>query len=579
LYWPSDDAPNTFRVVSLLADLERQLARAEQTCRPLDPERRFDLLLALSEAARLVDPRRALAWAGTALDVAVQLGDPPREAAALLAEARSSEPLGQLADSLAAALRAQDIFRSLGDAEGVLQASSVAGSVYERLGELDRALPQQIAALEQAQATCDIDGQIAALNSIGVIHARSGRAADALAFHERSLALARTLGDPRKLVPALNNLGIGLKDQSRLDEAEAALTEALALVEPGTEDLRRGTLLSNLGLVYERQGRALDAEAAGRESLALFAAERSVSGQIEAWLVLGRLYVDQDRREEAERCLADALAAADGSGNRSAMLTAHTALATLTKRLGRFDEAVRHLEACLVLERAAFDEDAARRLRNLSISLQVEQARREAEVERARSAELAEANARLELANAALREADRERSAFMEELERIAREDSLTGLSNRRDLDERLRAEFHRARRHGRPLSVALADIDGFKAINDRLSHAVGDETLRTVARILREGCRQTDLVARYGGEEFALVFIETELPQARVVCEKLRAAVEAWPWHRIHPELSVTVSMGATSDVRVADYHRMLTEADSRMYEAKRAGKNRVVA
>jgi len=131
--------------------------------------------------------------------------------------------------------------------------------------------------------------------------------------------------------------------------------------------------------------------------------------------------------------------------------------------------------------------------------------------------------------------------------------------------------------RYQHPLSLAIADIDFFKRINDRLSHAVGDEVLRALAGLFVENTRTVDVVARYGGEEFVVMFRNTELEQAALAAEKIRQAIELHPWQGIHPELTVTVSMGLASSNGFAHYEQLLNAADINLYQAKHQGKNRV--
>ncbi len=169
-----------------------------------------------------------------------------------------------------------------------------------------------------------------------------------------------------------------------------------------------------------------------------------------------------------------------------------------------------------------------------------------------------------------------------EAYEKLSKEDSLTSLANRRELARFLSNEFERAWRKQRPLCVVLADLDGFKAINDHFSHAVGDDVLRVVARILNEGCRTIDMVARYGGEEFAIVLPETELEAARGLCERLRHAVAQYDWQTIRPELVVTMSFGIATNLPkdtepAMDHDKLLDAADAQLYGAKSAGRNRV--
>ena len=160
-------------------------------------------------------------------------------------------------------------------------------------------------------------------------------------------------------------------------------------------------------------------------------------------------------------------------------------------------------------------------------------------------------------------------------LARLAREDSLTRLPNRRSVLERVEEEFERSRRYGSVFSVAVADLDHFKRVNDTYAHAVGDEVLKNVARIFRSTLRTPDLVARYGGEEFLFVFPESTLEDARRACDKIREAVAAYSWDGQQPGLRVTTSLGVASSREAESATALIAAADRRLYEAKRAGRN----
>jgi diguanylate cyclase (GGDEF)-like protein len=167
--------------------------------------------------------------------------------------------------------------------------------------------------------------------------------------------------------------------------------------------------------------------------------------------------------------------------------------------------------------------------------------------------------------------------AQAEQMRELSVRDALTKLHNRRHFDEQACTLFSHAVRHKRPLSVVIGDIDFFKKINDQFSHATGDTVLRQVGEILRSHMRLSDLVARYGGEEFVIAFPETELPQAAALCDKLRAMIEGFPWHQVHPELKVTMSMGVYADLAAGTAEAMLQKADALLYRAKETGRNRV--
>lgn len=154
--------------------------------------------------------------------------------------------------------------------------------------------------------------------------------------------------------------------------------------------------------------------------------------------------------------------------------------------------------------------------------------------------------------------------------------DPSTGLANRREFEARLDAETDRVKRYGGTFSLAMIDIDHFKIYNDRFGHPAGDDVLRNVAALLSGSVRQSDVVARYGGEEFAIIMLGTEFSDALLLGERCRQAVEAAPWVRQR----VTLSVGIASVTTGLTTGRALTEAaDRALYEAKRAGRNRVVS
>jgi diguanylate cyclase (GGDEF)-like protein len=159
-------------------------------------------------------------------------------------------------------------------------------------------------------------------------------------------------------------------------------------------------------------------------------------------------------------------------------------------------------------------------------------------------------------------------------------QDTLTGLFNRRYLEEALETEVRRAERYALPLSLLMVDIDYFKAYNDAHGHSRGDEVLRIVAQRLREQTRAADIVTRYGGEEFALILPMTAKPRARLVAEKLRAAVAdlAIEAPADAPASALTISAGVASypeDGGTAS--TLLHAADAALYDAKAHGRNRV--
>jgi two-component system, cell cycle response regulator len=166
------------------------------------------------------------------------------------------------------------------------------------------------------------------------------------------------------------------------------------------------------------------------------------------------------------------------------------------------------------------------------------------------------------------------------ELQRLTQIDPLTDVSNRRHLAAKLEEEYLRARRYDRPLSMGLLDLDHFKKLNDTFGHPAGDLALVEVAKIIKVTLRCHDLVARYGGEEFAMLLPETPADRALLACERVRAAIERADIRYDGVRLPVTASLGVASfpHERVTKPNDFITLSDGALYEAKRAGRNRVV-
>lgn len=160
------------------------------------------------------------------------------------------------------------------------------------------------------------------------------------------------------------------------------------------------------------------------------------------------------------------------------------------------------------------------------------------------------------------------------ELERLAATDRLTGLANRLRLDETLEREIYRAHRYVSPLSVILVDVDHFKAVNDSLGHAAGDAALAGIAGVLRARIRESDLVGRWGGEEFLIVSPGSGGEAARQLAEHLREAVAATALPRCGAR---TASFGVAECAGDDSPATLVARADSALYAAKHAGRNRV--
>jgi diguanylate cyclase (GGDEF)-like protein len=187
---------------------------------------------------------------------------------------------------------------------------------------------------------------------------------------------------------------------------------------------------------------------------------------------------------------------------------------------------------------------------------------------------------RIKALQEALAERERELSEMNDKLLHISLTDGLTGIDNRRSLEQRLHEMFEHSYRLHEPISCVMCDIDHFKKVNDTYGHQVGDKVLKDFASILKTEAREIDRVGRYGGEEFLLLLPGTVLDSAVTFADRLRARVEEHTFSYDGGTLKRTMSCGVAAwpHPRVSDAEAMLRSADDALYVAKELGRNRVV-
>ena len=166
-----------------------------------------------------------------------------------------------------------------------------------------------------------------------------------------------------------------------------------------------------------------------------------------------------------------------------------------------------------------------------------------------------------------------------EQLAKLSMTDRLTGLLNRGTWENLVDAEYERFRRYGQTTSLVMFDIDHFKPVNDTYGHLAGDEVIRHTAEVTRNNIRQSDSAGRYGGEEFGIILPETDAESARVICERIREAIENSTVSTTAGDIRYTVSMGIAQLTETPEnYMQWMQKADEALYKAKESGRNKVV-
>jgi diguanylate cyclase (GGDEF)-like protein len=462
------------------------------------------------------------------------------------------------------------IHRDVGDTVGEGSSLNLLGIVSYRAGDYASAVEYHQASMALREQAGDQTGVGHTLVNIGIIYGEMGEPERLLEYMHRALQILED-HDPQVASACRANIGTACKALGRYDDALEYLQRAIAGFQ-AIGHVDEAICLSVSGHIHEARGSDDVARAHYLRALDLVRTSGAGMHEPEILIRLGSLEVRRGEVDSGLAHLQGALDLAHAQDARQHVYEAHEALTEAYERMGDTARALEHHRAFHNVWKDIFGTETNVRIQNVRVRAEVAQSEREAEILREKN----EALTRADEEKARLLEQLREQAA---ELERQTREDALTGVFNRRHLDALLATEWERALRFGRALAVAMLDVDHFKDVNDRFSHAVGDEVLRTVARILRDHTRGVDAVARYGGEEFCLVLVETDAEEGARLCDRLRGMVESYDWSAVRPGLAVTISAGVAGSDEAEDPDALLATADTRLYAAKHAGRNRVCA
>lgn len=440
------------------------------------------------------------------------------------------------------------------------EAQCVCAGALARIGLRSEGFQLAALALERARRMGDLRIEALALFRLSWHDTESGNLEEARRLLDSSLACASAVGDSDLRFWALNNISdlIGTRaaqcaaagDRAGAARAVAELrevvTRALDCARANGNVLQQAYATSNLADAFIVEG---DLDSART----LIAEYEALARRIGFRRLLGYARLDQVRLLRTEGRLAEAASLLDDPRHHETVAAsedlAHRtaqALYALYKELGAYPEALRWLETAHDLQLRILNANAQCQARVLLERLDLESARAVAE---------------------------RERDA----LRRVAREDPLTGLGNRRAADEALDRSGARPA-EGPELFIAILDVDHFKTVNDTYGHSIGDRVLARIGAILAAQTREGDAVFRIGGEEFLLKISVHSAAHGADTFERLRQAIAAFDWTSIQAGMRITVSIGAARCGRDEPPAAAQIRADAALYRAKNTGRDRVV-
>jgi diguanylate cyclase (GGDEF)-like protein len=525
------------------------------------------LLVSAQASLQASDLEAAQAQIEQANALAEAVGDRLMHARAVTALARILYVRNELAEGMVVALRAIDLSEDVGDLASLAKAHETATRILLGVGESDAALEHGLASLRAADASLDLEATMAAMRALTNVYADLRQWDRALEFGERFCETTRLLGDKAGESAAIDTVSYVYDGMAReaADSGDQVLAQAcvertvslsrtaMLMARAAGSRFGEATCLANLAEALADVGRPTEAlELLDSWPADPFLDSRTMSHHHRETrgIVLATLGRHAEAVELLTKCATEA-------PSRAQEITACRALAALLEEIGDLRGALDHQKRMFVLISEQSSEKARRAASVAAVRLETLQAQTRAAVLQA------EATA-LQLSNEQL-------NRRSEDLQRQALEDPLTGLPNRRQLDQLLATDL-------RSYSIVMVDVDHFKRVNDSYSHLVGDAVLRDLAKLLRSICRDGDTALRYGGEEFALLMLGTSAEGVLAAAERARVGVQLYDWGVLCLGLTVTASFGVALGSEVATSTELLALADRRLLRAKENGRNQVV-
>jgi diguanylate cyclase (GGDEF)-like protein len=523
-----------------------------------------------------------------------------------LASASAAMALGDHATCTQTAQGLYADAQAVGDAAMVAEAALLLAKDYSNAQDLTRCMHWAELSLQAAQACAAPHLQAVAWVVMSSTHASLEQPVKAVAGIQQALALLDDRMTPeaqRSVFTGIgisyNALGMPLQALSMFQKASAALQDAShpsqrargrgnvvfamlasydlleTLDAPRAERLLREAqcecelLKVEARLAGHAHAWAWYCQAAGMvsyrlgdfaEARSLFEAALKADARIPAALQssllvrLGQVLLAQGDREQALICAQGASALRTSEGNTLRLAEDLLQASELAELMGDSASALalykRYHARVVRNEQAAFDA----RVADLSATVAAQSMRLEISDLQARNAGL---------------------SSTFKQLNDLALTDALTATANRRGLED----AFADLRAADQTIVLTMMDLDHFKQVNDRFSHGVGDQVLREAARLMAESLRERDRLGRYGGEEFTALLVDTALPEAILVAERLRERVQAFDWAGVAVGLAVTISVGVVIVRAGESFAQAVARADALLYAAKAQGRNRVLA
>ncbi len=514
--------------------------------------------------------------------------------------------LNQYSNALEFLKQASNIYTNKDDKPNMARCYNNIGNIYNKLSIFNKAMKYHLLSLELEEELNEKEGIISSLNNIGNVLRNIDEFDQALGYYQKALNLSYEIQDNKSIAITLNNIGNIYLSQENYENALNFYNRSLILKKELKDDFGIATSYNNIGISYQGLGSTTKALENYSISLDMMKKLNNGDGIASSYFHIGITYYEKNNVNKASYNLEKALAYAQNYDNRQIMISCYKILAEIYSKQRNYLKAYLAMKLYAQIKDDLVSVQTQKAVTELQIRYETEKKEKEIELLKTNASitdyqskenemfmiilviiliavavlgfffyfqfrQKAHSNKTIEEQNTKLTEA-------YNKMEVLAKTDILTGLSNRRDMYQKIKHETDRFERNEKPFAILMGDIDNFKKINDTYGHDAGDHVLTSIASVMISTVRKQDIVGRWGGEEFLLLLPETNLDGGKKIAEKLRVKIKNESMHYKNHVLNVTITIGVSVYNRIHDVNESIKKADKAMYLGKIRNKNCVV-
>ncbi len=480
------------------------------------------------------------------------------------------------------------------------------GNIYNKLSIFNKAMEYHLLSLELEEGLENKEGIISSLNNIGNVLRNIDKFDQALDYYQKALDISYEINDKKSLSITLNNIGNIYLSKENFENALKFYNRSLILKKELNDNFGAATTYNNIGIAYQGLRSTVKALENYNISLDMMKKLNDGNGIASAYFHIGITYYEKNAETKASFNLEKALAYAQNYDNKQIMISCYKILAEIYKNQRNYLKAYTAMKLYAQIKDDLLTVQTQKAVAELQISYETEKKEKEIELLKTNASIIKYQSKENEMfmvilvivliavavlgfffyfqfrqkanSNETIEEQNIKLTEAYNKMEELAKTDMLTGLSNRRDMYQKIKHETDRFERNEKPFIILMGDIDNFKKINDTYGHDAGDHVLTTISSLMLSFMRKQDIVGRWGGEEFLLLLPETEMSGGKKIAEKLRLRIKNESIEYKDHILNVTITIGVSVYDRVRDVNESIKEADKAMYFGKIRNKNCVV-